>query len=135
MKRILCLFFSFVMLFGLCACGDVTTQSTEPNSTQANITTTPGTESTTAPIKEATESATEAATVPTTEATTEPETEPTTEATIATNAESQAKMVWIPTKGGTKHHTKASCSNMIDPEQVTQAEAESRGFTPCKKCH
>lgn len=44
-------------------------------------------------------------------------------------------MVWIPTKGGTKYHTHAGCSNMEDPEQVTQSEAESRGFTPCKKCH
>lgn len=127
MKRFVCLFLSFVMLFGLCACGDVTTQSTEPNSTQANITATSGTESTTVPATEATE----ATTMPTAEATTEP----TIEATIATSAESQEEMVWIPTKGGTKYHTKASCSNMIDPEQVTQAEAESRNFTPCKKCH
>ena len=44
-------------------------------------------------------------------------------------------MVWIPTKGGTKYHTNAGCSNMEGPEQVTQAEAESRGFTPCKRCH
>ena len=44
-------------------------------------------------------------------------------------------MVWIPTNGGTKYHTHAGCSNMEDPEQVTQSEAESRGFTPCKRCH
>ena len=44
-------------------------------------------------------------------------------------------MVWIPTNGGTKYHTHAGCSNMKDPEQVTQSEAESRGFTPCKRCH
>ena len=44
-------------------------------------------------------------------------------------------MVWIPTNGGTKYHTYAGCSNMEDPEQVTQSEAESRGFTPCKRCH
>ena len=44
-------------------------------------------------------------------------------------------MVWIPTNGGTKYHTRAGCSNMEDPEQVTQSEAESRGFTPCKRCH
>ncbi len=44
-------------------------------------------------------------------------------------------MVWIPTKGGTKYHTHAGCSNMDNPKQVTQSEAESRGFTPCKKCH
>ncbi len=44
-------------------------------------------------------------------------------------------MVWIPTNGGTKYHTHAGCSNMEDPEQVTKSEAESRGFTPCKRCH
>ena len=44
-------------------------------------------------------------------------------------------MVWIPTKGGTKYHTHAGCSNMIGPEHVTKAEAERRGFTPCKRCH
>ena len=44
-------------------------------------------------------------------------------------------MVWIPTKGGTKYHSRSNCSNMDDPEQVTQSEAERRGFTPCKRCH
>lgn len=44
-------------------------------------------------------------------------------------------MVWIPTKGGKKYHSKASCSNMIDPQQVTQEYAEANNFTPCKKCH
>ena len=44
-------------------------------------------------------------------------------------------LVWIPTNGGTKYHTHAGCSNMKNPEQVTQSEAESRGFTPCKRCH
>ncbi len=47
----------------------------------------------------------------------------------------QETLVWIPTKGGTKYHTHAGCSNMDNPEQVTQSEAESRGFTPCKRCH
>jgi len=47
----------------------------------------------------------------------------------------QETMVWIPTKGGKKYHTRAGCSNMDGPEHVTQSEAESRGFTPCKKCH
>lgn len=49
--------------------------------------------------------------------------------------ENHETMVWIPTNGGTKYHSKSTCSNMKDPIQVTQSEAESRGFTPCKKCH
>ena len=44
-------------------------------------------------------------------------------------------MVWIPTRGGTKYHSNNRCSNMIDPEQVTETEAQSRGFAPCKKCY
>jgi len=47
----------------------------------------------------------------------------------------QKSMVWIPTKGGTKYHTRAGCSNMEDPERVTLSEAEMRGFTPCKRCY
>ena len=43
--------------------------------------------------------------------------------------------VWIPTKGGKKYHAVPSCSNMKDPSKVTKDEAESRGFTPCKRCH
>ena len=43
-------------------------------------------------------------------------------------------MVWIPTNGGTKYHTHSGCSNMENPEQVTKSEAESLGFTPCKRC-
>ena len=43
--------------------------------------------------------------------------------------------VWIPTKGGKKYHAKASCSNMIDPDEVTKNEAEDLGFEPCKRCY
>jgi methylphosphotriester-DNA--protein-cysteine methyltransferase len=42
-------------------------------------------------------------------------------------------MVWIPSSG-TKYHSKASCSNMKNPTQVTKSQAEARGYTPCKKC-
>ena len=44
-------------------------------------------------------------------------------------------MVWIPTNGGKKYHTRSSCSGMIDPRQVTLSEAVSLGFEPCKRCH
>lgn len=45
------------------------------------------------------------------------------------------EMVWIPTKGGTKYHTKSTCSGMEDPEYVTKSEAISRNFGPCGKCY
>lgn len=47
----------------------------------------------------------------------------------------QTSNVWIPVNGGKKYHKTASCSNMKDPKEVTRSEAESRGFTPCKKCY
>ena len=45
------------------------------------------------------------------------------------------RLVWIPTKGGKKYHRRSGCSNMKGPIQVTVSEAESQGFTPCKKCY
>ena len=48
---------------------------------------------------------------------------------------SAEEMVWIPTNGGTKYHSRASCSNMKDPQQVPLSEAKAQGFTPCKRCH
>ena len=44
-------------------------------------------------------------------------------------------LVWIPTKGGKKYHKTSTCSGMNGPIQVTVSEAESKGFTPCKKCY
>ena len=43
--------------------------------------------------------------------------------------------VWIPTKGGTKYHASAECSNMENPEKVTLDKAKEMGFTACKKCY
>lgn len=44
-------------------------------------------------------------------------------------------LVWIPTNGGKKYHNDPDCSQMIDPEQVTEEEAIRRGFGRCKRCH
>lgn len=49
--------------------------------------------------------------------------------------QSQEEMVWIPTKGGTKYHSRSNCSNMIDPNYVTKDYAISQGFDACKRCH
>lgn len=43
--------------------------------------------------------------------------------------------VWIPTKGGKKYHCDPDCSNMIDPEKVTESYAISQGFDACKRCY
>ena len=85
-----------------------------------------------------------------TEATKTTETAETTEATKVTEAtevtnttesvwehpdNAQVTMVWIPTKGGKKYHSKESCSGMESPDYVTQSQAEQEGFTPCKQCY
>lgn len=44
------------------------------------------------------------------------------------------QMVWIPTHGGKRFHSKSSCSGMDNPEHVTRSEAEALGFTPCGRC-
>lgn len=43
--------------------------------------------------------------------------------------------VWVPTQGGTKYHSKSSCSNMVDPIQVSLETAKKNGYTPCGRCH
>lgn len=57
------------------------------------------------------------------------------EASTAEAGTKKGEQVWIPTNGGTKYHSRSNCSNMKDPIQVDLADAEARGFTPCKKCH
>lgn len=46
----------------------------------------------------------------------------------------QAVMVWI-SATGSKYHSRASCSNMKNPSQVTLERAQALGLTPCKKCY
>ena len=43
-------------------------------------------------------------------------------------------LVWVPTNGGTKYHSKSTCSNMKDPVQVSRQTAVNNGFGPCGKC-
>lgn len=44
-------------------------------------------------------------------------------------------MVWVPTNGGKKYHSNPSCSQMVNPQEVTLDEAIAMGFTPCKRCY
>lgn len=56
------------------------------------------------------------------------------ETTTSGNNDNVSEMVWIP-NSGSKYHTYAGCSNMKNPRQVTEDEAEAMGYEPCKKCH
>lgn len=42
---------------------------------------------------------------------------------------------WVPRNGGTKYHTRSTCSGMDDPICTTVDTAEACGFEPCKHCH
>lgn len=44
------------------------------------------------------------------------------------------EMVWITSKGK-RYHSNPSCSNMIDPEEISLSDAEDMGYTPCQKCY
>jgi len=44
------------------------------------------------------------------------------------------EFVWIP-RSGKRYHRWSTCSNMKNPRQVTVAEAEKKGFTPCLRCY
>lgn len=48
--------------------------------------------------------------------------------------ETTGNFVWVPVNGGTKYHSKSSCSKMKNPIQVSLETAEKNGYTPCKKC-
>lgn len=45
------------------------------------------------------------------------------------------RWVWIPTNGGTKYHSKSSCSSMDNPKRVTYREAVSLGYDSCGRCY
>lgn len=42
--------------------------------------------------------------------------------------------VWV-SKSGSKYHRDPSCSGMKSPSKLTKSEAESKGYTPCKRCY
>ncbi len=57
------------------------------------------------------------------------------EITVPEQADTEGDLVWVPKNGGTKYHSKQSCSGMKDPIQVTKEHAEENGYTPCKRCY
>lgn len=59
----------------------------------------------------------------------------TTKATATEKPRSSGGSVWIPTNGGTKYHRSSGCSGMKGPRNVSTSEAQSLGFTACKKCY
>ena len=54
---------------------------------------------------------------------------------VPTESETGENLVWVPTNGGEKYHSKKSCSNMKDPVQITKESAKARGYTACGRCY
>ena len=114
-----------VVLFGMAAAFGNTSDTTDMT-TEAATTIAPAPQETT---NDTTESTTEAAT---TEAPTE-----TTTRTETTTQATATKTVYI-TPTGTKYHSRQNCTGLNNAKQissVTLAVAESKGLTPCSKCH
>ena len=65
---------------------------------------------------------------------TTPAEEPVTQPEDPTPSQTNEVMVWIP-QSGSKYHSKAGCSGMENPTQVTKTEAESMGYEPCGRCY
>lgn len=42
--------------------------------------------------------------------------------------------VWV-SQTGSKYHKDPTCSGMKSPSSMTRTQAESRGYTPCKRCY
>ena len=103
--------------------------ATEPPATEPPVTEPPITEP---PVTEPPVTEPPATEPPVTEP---PVTEPPATEPPVTEPPESCPMVWIPTNGGKKYHSKSSCSNMIDPRYVTLDEALRLGFTSCKRCH
>ena len=55
--------------------------------------------------------------------------------TVPRHEDTVGNLVWVPTKGGKKYHSRSGCSNMEGPMQVTVEHATALGYTPCKRCH
>lgn len=55
--------------------------------------------------------------------------------TVPLYSENEGDLVWVPTNGGTKYHSRSGCSNMKDPIQVTKDTAIANGYTPCGRCY
>ncbi|MBQ9009082.1 MAG: peptidoglycan-binding protein, partial [Clostridia bacterium] len=47
---------------------------------------------------------------------------------------SDGQEVWVPTDGGTRFHSNATCSGMAYARKMSARNAQALGFVPCKKC-
>lgn len=54
----------------------------------------------------------------------------------AQQQEKKGSVVYVASSGnGKRYHSNPNCSNMKRVDELSKSEAESRGYTPCKKCY
>lgn len=130
MKKILLILLIVFVALGVFSCiGDLgdTEETTEQTTAEAAILPETDTFSTT------NAKPTPKATTETSAQTTTTVTKTTTEEVAKTTTQAEP-MVWIP-QSGSKFHSRAGCSNMKNPTQVTLSEAKDLGYTACAKCN
>lgn len=60
---------------------------------------------------------------------------PTTQSSLAMDA-SIAERIYVFISGsGTRYHANETCSNMVNPTEITLIEAKDQGYTACKRCN
>lgn len=55
--------------------------------------------------------------------------------TVPNGSQDTNNTVWVPVNGGTKYHSKSTCSNMKNPVEVSKETAIADGFSPCARCY
>lgn len=53
--------------------------------------------------------------------------------TVPFDSDDQSELVYV-SASGSKYHSNPQCSNMKNPIKMTESEAVSDGYTPCKNC-
>ena len=121
---------ALMLMSGLCGCS-VLDEALDAASTTTTTEAVNDVTTTEAPTTTTTTTTTRITTTTTTKATT------TTTTTVITTQPTSAgeQLVWIPTRGGTKYHNDNTCSQMIEPMEVTLSYALEEGFTACKRCY
>ena len=54
---------------------------------------------------------------------------------VSADAEGVDSIIWVPMHGGKKFHAAPECSGMVEPRQMSTANAAALSFTACKKCY
>lgn len=46
----------------------------------------------------------------------------------------ESRLVWVPTDGGKRYHTRKTCSSMLSPRKISERNASAMGIELCGHC-